>query len=448
MSPEETRSLEYFRVRTIPQLSGFLGSNFWSRYLLQTAAHEPAIRHAIIALGSLHERFEAGDSTILRSNLDKLEGGFALQQYTTAIGQLIKPLSNHSQQTLDVALTACALFTCFETLRGHHGSALSHVASGIKMLRELPEDYASTQSTSTGLVVPKSPHVPYDTLQVMFARFDSQSMQLGTVNGPGTFHASQEIEPGFSDTIPPAFSTLVEARNAMDYQERNQGWFFYTLISGRIITEQQDTARCYLLNKMESWRIALDNFIQESPNLTIKDMTGMKVLQLRCLFNRLVLSITDLGDEMVWDQHIQIFSHMLDLASEVIKEAAALFALNGAHSPTFQIDVGLIAPVFETATKCRDPAIRRRAINLLRVAPRQEGVWDGVLASRVAERFVQLEEEGQENIISCADIPREARISELDVRWDLQERRACLIYTQHSSISRSTQTVRQEVVTW
>ncbi|KAL9087135.1 MAG: hypothetical protein Q9165_006786 [Trypethelium subeluteriae] len=448
MNLEETRSLEYFRIRTIPQLSGFLGSSFWSHYLLQTAAHEPAIRHAIIALGSLHERFEAGDSSILRSNLDKLEGGFALQQYTTAIGQLIKPSFNHFQQTLDVALTACVLFTCFETLRGHHGSALSHVANGVRMLRELPEDYASTQSTNTGLAVANSPHVPYDTLQVIFARFDSQSMQLGAANGPGTFYASQEVEPGFRDTVPPAFSTLVEARNAMDYQERNQGWFFYTLISGHIITGEQDVGRRYLLNKMECWRIALDKFIQNTSELTIKDKTGMKILQLRCLFNSLLLSITDLADEMMWDQHAQIFSHILDLASEVIKEAAAVFALNGTHSPIFQIDVGLVAPVFETATKCRDPVIRRRAITLLRVAPRQEGVWDGVLASRVAERLMQLEEQGRSDIRSCADIPREARIGELDVRWDLQERKARLIYTRHTSISRDLQTIGEEEVTW
>ena len=111
------RSLEYFRIRTIPQLSGFFDSKFWSRYILLAAIHEPAIRHAVVALGSLHERFEAGDPSILRSNSGKLEGGFALQQYTRAISRLLDPLFKNLTQSLDVALTASVLFTCFEVTK-------------------------------------------------------------------------------------------------------------------------------------------------------------------------------------------------------------------------------------------------------------------------------------------------------------------------------------------
>ena len=114
MSLEESRSFEYFQIRTIPQLSGYFKSPFWSRYVLRTAIEEPSIRHAVIALGSLHERFEAGDPSVLKSNLDRLEGGFALQQYIKAIGKLIGPLSHENHQSLDIALTACVLFICFE----------------------------------------------------------------------------------------------------------------------------------------------------------------------------------------------------------------------------------------------------------------------------------------------------------------------------------------------
>jgi hypothetical protein len=114
MTADESRSFSYFQDRTTSQLSGFFESSFWNLYIPRTVMQEPAIRHAVIALGALHERFEAGDPLILRSNQDKLEGGFALQQYTTAIGRLIEPVSNSGQQALDIALTACILFTCFE----------------------------------------------------------------------------------------------------------------------------------------------------------------------------------------------------------------------------------------------------------------------------------------------------------------------------------------------
>ena len=114
MSVLEMRSFQYFRERTIPQLSGFFDSPFWECNVLQAFVHEPAIHHAVIALGSLHERFEAEDASILRSNLDQLSNGFALEQYTLAIGHLIGPISASNQQALDVVLMACVLFTCFE----------------------------------------------------------------------------------------------------------------------------------------------------------------------------------------------------------------------------------------------------------------------------------------------------------------------------------------------
>lgn len=75
---------------------------------------QPAIKHAVVALASLHERFEKNDSSILSSNYDLAQGGFALQQYNRAIAELTKPFTAGQQQALDVCLVACILFACFE----------------------------------------------------------------------------------------------------------------------------------------------------------------------------------------------------------------------------------------------------------------------------------------------------------------------------------------------
>lgn len=76
--------------------------------------HQPAIRHAVVALASLHERFENNDKSILSSDYDIASGGFALQQYNRAIVCLIKPVIAGAQQGLDTSLVACILFACFE----------------------------------------------------------------------------------------------------------------------------------------------------------------------------------------------------------------------------------------------------------------------------------------------------------------------------------------------
>lgn len=110
---EERRCFDFFLNRTASQLSGFWDSDFWGCLILQATHHQPAIRHAVLALGSLHERFEAGDRSVLNPIWDKGEGGFALKQYNQAIQHVVKPASE-GQQAVDVCLIACLLFACFE----------------------------------------------------------------------------------------------------------------------------------------------------------------------------------------------------------------------------------------------------------------------------------------------------------------------------------------------
>lgn len=110
---EERRCFDFFLNRTAPQLSGYWDSDFWDCLITRATHHQPAIRHAVLALGSLHERFEAGDRSVLSPIWGKGEGGFALKQYNQAIQQLVKPASQ-GQQSVDVCLVACLLFACFE----------------------------------------------------------------------------------------------------------------------------------------------------------------------------------------------------------------------------------------------------------------------------------------------------------------------------------------------
>jgi hypothetical protein len=99
---------------TVPQLSGMYEEVFWKRMVLQATHHEPAIKHAIIALGSLHERFLTYDGLISRSHPKLYYDDFALQQYNLSIKSLIEPFSQKKPQSVDVCLISCILFSCFE----------------------------------------------------------------------------------------------------------------------------------------------------------------------------------------------------------------------------------------------------------------------------------------------------------------------------------------------
>jgi hypothetical protein len=122
---EEKRGFSYFLNNTSSELSGYYDSSFWEQVLLQASVAEPALRHAVIGIGSLHESFA---NKRLDYSPDKIERGFAINQYTKAIGHLRRSLATGNQQPL-TALMSCILFVCFDSIRGHFGSAMVRLPS-------------------------------------------------------------------------------------------------------------------------------------------------------------------------------------------------------------------------------------------------------------------------------------------------------------------------------
>jgi hypothetical protein len=117
---KERQSFHFFRQKTAPQLSGFFGGDFWEMVLLQAALHESSIRHAILALGSLHAKFEQDNGLIMQSHTNGWADEFALKNYTQAINALVEPLSREGQQAIDVCLICSILFACLEVSRVSH----------------------------------------------------------------------------------------------------------------------------------------------------------------------------------------------------------------------------------------------------------------------------------------------------------------------------------------
>jgi hypothetical protein len=116
---KERLSFCFFQQKTAPQLSGFFGGEFWETRLLQVAHHEPSVRHAILALGSLHANSQQDNNLIMQHRTSGWTDDFPLKNYGQAINILVKPLSQHGQQAIDVYLICSILFACIEASRSH-----------------------------------------------------------------------------------------------------------------------------------------------------------------------------------------------------------------------------------------------------------------------------------------------------------------------------------------
>jgi hypothetical protein len=81
-------------------------------------------------------------------------------------------------------------------------------------------------------------------------------------------------------------------------------------------------------------------------------------------------------------------------------------------------DSGIIGPLYVVAVLCRNPKIRRKALNLLETNPRREGVWDSILGAKAAIVIMNIEEEGMEGDY----IPEHSRLRGIKLTSDLQQR--------------------------
>jgi hypothetical protein len=114
---KERQSFYFFRHNTAPQLSGFFEGEFWETLLLQAALQERSIRHATLALGSLHATSVQDNGLVEQSHTDGRTDDFALRNYSQAINILVEPPSQEGQRAIDVCLICCILFACLEVSR-------------------------------------------------------------------------------------------------------------------------------------------------------------------------------------------------------------------------------------------------------------------------------------------------------------------------------------------
>jgi hypothetical protein len=87
-------------------------------------------------------------------------------------------------------------------------------------------------------------------------------------------------------------------------------------------------------------------------------------------------------------------------------------------------DSGIIGPLYVVVVLCRNPKIRRKALNLLETNPRREGVWDSILAAKAATVIMNIEEEGMEGDY----IPEHSRLGGIKLTSDSQQRTRQLQY--------------------
>jgi hypothetical protein len=142
-----------------------------------------------------------------------------------------------------------------------------------------------------------------------------------------------------------------------------------------------------LLDNLKQWRIAFtmdgEHYTTDRKCLTANYLMFWEVCYIS-LSTCLSVRQTDFD---IFGHH---FAQILEHASFYINNEASI--TNQDMQPNFE--AGATGPLYFCATKCRQPALRRRALHLLQQAAAVDVDWAFPAAARVAARVITLEEGG------------------------------------------------------
>ncbi|KAF2434882.1 hypothetical protein EJ08DRAFT_693371 [Tothia fuscella] len=417
-SARERRAIEFFFHRTAPQLSGFFSSTFWNGSVLQFSLNEPAIRHAMIAVSAMYEEVNMiGYSPCAGTEAHQM---FALQSYNKAIQSLLKATKS-DPNSVRIPVMVAIIFVCLEFLRGNVDAAITHIESGIKMLKGWRDRTTNPQSPRAVLGLPAEAAFIEKELIPMFGWLNMLSSLFGRPS-LGLYASSDDCGDSFK--APEAAITMEEARtnlldliNAIMKFIQNIGESKYkSEITMDMVVEQ-----ILLQSIMQEWlaNFELLNSCSNAPR-TLGESQGPNLLRALHVTMKVWLATSLLPNETAWDLYEAEYEEIVRLCESLVATTQA--PLDEAPK-RFSFEMGIIPPLHFVAWKCRYPFIRRKALSLLWECPRRECLFESRRSYAVFNRSMIIEEEcfgfAPGEVPQANDLPPESfRIHQVDIRME------------------------------
>ncbi|KAK0711318.1 hypothetical protein B0H67DRAFT_602120 [Lasiosphaeris hirsuta] len=392
-SADEKRSFHFFQHVTAPCLSGDFDGVFWRVLVLQICQTEPAVKHAVLAVSSLHEGMMAMAPYAEADD----RHSFALSQYNKAIACLLDQMREVDAKPL-VPLLTCVLFVCIELMQSKDTESIIHLEQGRQILSRLGRK-ASSQNSEIDII--KQHLVPmYTRLSLTSLMFGGDPVAIPTplktlTDVPMMFDSIGEVRYALYDFMDECLR-FAKKTHAAKYSELPEEEL-------RIHEKEQD----YLLRKLSKFNVSFS--LYQAQRARDAPPGAIALIQIHVSTTYIWISTALSSEETVFDAHVATFSKIIPLANTFMDALAGpvnhdpmankMTAASPSAADTrrfsalFTFEMHVIAPLYYVAAKCRHPLIRRAALDLLRRNPaRRENLWRANVMAAIADHTIRLEE--------------------------------------------------------
>lgn len=374
----ERHSLNFFVNFSAPQMAGFFENDFWSR-CIQYSYYEPVVLHAITAIGSLHESILQGAFQDEKKTAQAVE--FALTQCNRSIAYLTGSNKAASEQgesrslkalpVSKLALIACVLFTCFESMQGHSDSAVKHALQG----KALMESHHTPSHGSRS-----SEEEDIELMRPLVERLEVQATALvGSGGRPMTDETSSVPPLPAIDKIynlDHAHATLHSAMNSnMRYTQR---------VHPDAPADHHAIIHAKKSLRYGPWYARWEEVFSvwlagQGSGLSNIDRKRAMVLKANQLVGTMLAAADQRAGPTAYHRFDTEFAAIVDLSREVLADFSCpplpSLTSSGTGTPYFSCALWVTDPLWMVISRCRNPETRQAAFALLSQNPRQEGIW-------------------------------------------------------------------------
>ena len=413
----QAEAMCFFRDISIKHLNEYRPCESWRKTLMLFSQTVPSVRHAAIALATIHRNYldRNSNNQVYQPSLskDQLLDNSSLLHYNHAIRFLLNQGSGESAEIIAITLFVCYLFTCIDHLVGDDVQAVKHLRGGVELSRNI--DNATIYNYNYHDAQESGVHAIICQVTKQIRRLDMQAGMFLVDWIPAN------VQETFASHFTLFGSTFWSLDQAADHLQ-----ILVAQVMRLRNTEQQmsptgtmpplpSSLSEIILGQLERWLNLFDSLLQRGRPFESDFETDrlISLLRLQHTIACILLSSYGPGREMEYDNFFPQFQQCVVLASEV---AAAHQRYSGSSRSTFTPEIGFIPILYIIGAKCRHSIVRREVLNILRWQLIREASWDSIVTARVVERIIEVEEcaAGEGQTVECMEqIPVWQRIEAL-----------------------------------
>ncbi|KAM3506241.1 hypothetical protein MY11210_007637 [Beauveria gryllotalpidicola] len=443
LTPQEIAHLDLFRHELVYSIVGHVGTPSWKRLILQAVHEEVALCHAVVAFTALSTSGVHGDAGSSDaggaggqgtasmaqsppSSGASRENEFALRHYGKALEAMRHVFRHDDKRSINTALLCTLLCICFELRIKDPATALTHLE-----------------------------HVD-EAITTAFARLDLQAAIFLGVRPPA-------LDPSRLASRIFVFDSVYQEADHALAGLISRAWTFIRTVADdyryqQVVGPVPDAVAAQAQSIKRSLEAFRKQYLAQNSKLEKMLPEQISLLRIKYLASVVIMSGCLSHDETMYDAHASDFVHMVDLAADIRARQQRLIpnysGSGGGGGGGFQLDMAVIHPLYLTATKCRCPVTRRRAIQALYTGPDFEGAWEGAVSARIGERVMQIEEDGIALHLDrlrdgeLVAIPERARIHSVDICTEPAQGRATVYFGRRPNGPGTDWDDLQEEMTW